>query len=38
MKALRRIVDYVLNNPVKAGLVNVWEEWRYSYVNEKFLV
>jgi REP element-mobilizing transposase RayT len=37
-KALRRIVDYTLNNPVKAGLVNVWEEWKYSYVNERFLV
>ena len=38
MKALRRIVDYVLNNPVKAGLVNVWVEWKHSYVNEIFLV
>jgi len=38
MKALRRIVDYVLNNPVKAGLVNKWQEWKHSYVNNKFLV
>ena len=38
MKALRRIVDYVLNNPVKAGLVNTWQEWKHSYVNESFLV
>ena len=38
MKALRRIVNYVLNNPVKAGLVNTWQEWNHSYVNERFLV
>lgn len=37
-KALWGIVDYVLNNPVKAGLVNTWQEWKHSYVNEKFLV
>jgi REP element-mobilizing transposase RayT len=28
----RRIVRYVLNNPVKAGLVDEWERWRWSYV------
>ena len=38
MKALRRIVDYVLNNPVKAGLVETREEWGHGYVNEKFLL
>jgi len=38
IKALRRIVDYVLNNPVKAGLVDTWQEWKHSYVNNKFLV
>ena len=27
----RRIVNYVLNNPVKAGLVDEWEKWRWSY-------
>lgn len=26
-----RIVAYVLNNPVKAGLVNDWQEWRWSW-------
>ena len=26
-----RIVTYVLNNPVKAGLVDTWEEWEWSY-------
>ncbi len=28
---LRRIVEYVLNNPVKAGLVEVEEDWMWSY-------
>lgn len=28
---LERIVKYVLNNPVKAGLVNDWKEWKWSY-------
>ena len=26
-----RIVRYVLNNPVKAGLVSTWRQWPYSY-------
>jgi REP element-mobilizing transposase RayT len=26
-----RIVNYVLNNPVKAGLVDRWQNWRWSY-------
>ena len=26
-----RIVDYVLNNPVKAGLVKRWQDWRWSW-------
>lgn len=29
-----RIVKYVLNNPVKAGLVNEWQEWPWSYQRE----
>ena len=28
---LRRIIWYVLNNPVKAGLVECWEDWKWSY-------
>ena len=28
---LRRTILYVLNNPVKAGLVNQWNDWRWSY-------
>ena len=29
-----RIVNYVLQNPVKAGLVNHWQEWRWSWKRE----
>ena len=32
-KELNRIVNYVLYNPVKAGLCDEWEEWKYSYCN-----
>jgi len=28
---LDRIIQYVLNNPVKAGFVEKWEDWRWSY-------
>ena len=28
---LERIVKYVLNNPVKAGLVKHWKDWKWSY-------
>ena len=28
-----RIVEYVLNNPVKAGLVEQWNAWRWSYTS-----
>jgi REP element-mobilizing transposase RayT len=31
---LRRIVKYVLNNPVVAGLVDEWQDWPWSYYNE----
>lgn len=26
-----RIIEYVLNNPVKARLVDVWTNWKWSY-------
>ncbi|MDO7851315.1 REP-associated tyrosine transposase [Hymenobacter convexus] len=29
---LERIIHYVLENPVKAGLVDDWEKWPYSYL------
>jgi putative transposase len=25
------ILDYVLNNPVKAGMVCAWQDWKWSY-------
>ncbi len=28
---LGRIVEYVLNNPVKAGLVEAWQDWEFTY-------
>lgn len=31
---LERIIAYVRNNPVKAGLVDQWQEWPYTYVAE----
>ncbi len=30
----KRIVRYVLNNPVKAGLVRTWQEWPWNYVRD----
>lgn len=30
----RRIVAYVLNNPVKAGYVSEWREWKWNYRRE----
>jgi putative transposase len=29
---LERVLAYVLDNPVKAGLVEDWEQWPYSYL------
>lgn len=34
---LYRIIEYVMMNPVKAGLVEAWEEWEYTFVSEEFL-
>lgn len=31
---LRRIIAYVANNPVKAGLVGVWPAWPWTYVRD----
>ncbi len=36
-ESLIRIVKYVLNNPVKAGLVSDTEEYMFNYVNEKLI-
>ena len=31
----RRIESYILNNPVKAGLVKDWRDWKWSWVKER---
>lgn len=36
-ESLVRIVNYILNNPVKAGLVENWNEYKFSYINEKLI-
>jgi len=35
-KELGRVIDYVLNNPVKAGICNDWQKWKYNFVNAKY--
>jgi REP element-mobilizing transposase RayT len=30
---LYRIIEYILNNPVKVGLVKHWEDWKFSHLN-----
>ncbi len=34
---LSRIILYTLNNPVKAGLCEKWEDWAFSYINPKYM-
>jgi putative transposase len=31
---MQRVIAYVLNNPVKAGLVESWEQWPHTYWQE----
>ncbi|GAB4548311.1 MAG: transposase [Anaerolineales bacterium] len=33
---LGRIIAYILNNPVKAGLVKEWSEWKFSYISPEW--
>jgi REP-associated tyrosine transposase len=33
---LERIIKYILYNPVKAGLVDDWKKWQFTYVNPEF--
>lgn len=35
---LRRIVRYVLRNPVKAGLAGRWQDWPWNYVRTGLLI
>ncbi len=32
---LERIIHYILNNPVKAGLVKEWKEWSFTYLSSE---
>jgi putative transposase len=34
---LQNIIGYVLQNPVKAGLVESWEQWKYNYISPDHL-
>jgi putative transposase len=34
-KELENIIRYVLHNPVKAGLVTDWQDWKFSYLNDE---
>ncbi|MBI2430180.1 MAG: transposase [Ignavibacteriales bacterium] len=36
-KELQRTVEYVIGNPVSAGLVKNWEDWKWTYVNKDWL-
>ena len=31
-----RIIEYVMNNPVKAGLVEDWKDWKHTFVSEEY--
>ena len=33
---MERIVKYILHNPVKAGLVREWTDWKFTYINPEF--
>lgn len=32
-QALERTILYILNNPVKAGLVKEWKNWQFTYIS-----
>ena len=33
---LQRVIDYTINNPVKAELVADWKEWRWTYLHPEW--
>ncbi len=35
-REFENIVQYILDNPVKAGLVKEWHEWPYSFLQEEY--
>ncbi len=34
-KEYENIIGYIANNPVKAGLVNNWEDWKFTFVSKE---
>ncbi len=36
-REFERIISYIVNNPVKAGLVQDWRDWPYTYVSPDFV-
>lgn len=36
-KELFNIINYVLENPVNAGLVDDWSKWQYTYIRKGYL-
>ena len=36
-KELDSQIKYVINNPVKAGLVDKWQQWDYSFVDDEYI-
>lgn len=30
-------INYILNNPVDAGLVTHWKDWKYNYIHPDFI-
>ncbi len=36
-KELERILYYVINNPIKAGLVKSWQDWKCTYLKDGLL-
>ena len=37
-KELYFIIKYILENPVKAGLIDNWKEWKFNYCKEEYIV
>ena len=37
-RSLQRVVKYVLNNPVKAGLVEQPDDWKWNYCKQNFSI
>jgi len=35
-RELNRVIGYVLDNPVKAGLVNRWEDWPFTFLHPTY--